>query len=185
MDHFSISFFKKDLFIYFWLHWVFTAALRLSLVVLSGGYSLLRCTGFSLQWLLLFRSTGSRHVSFSSYGMRAQQMWLMGSRAQAQQLWCMGLVAPRHVGSFRTRARTHVPFIGRQILNHCATREVPYFLIWTSLLPLFIGLAQASQCLAREAEIILEKTVAQVTKQERTQGIIQVRIKLPLCRFRL
>ena len=37
----------------------------------------------------------------------------------------MGLVAPRHVGSSRTRARTHVPCIGRQILNHCATREVP------------------------------------------------------------
>ena len=35
----------------------------------------------------------------------------------------MGLVAPRHVGSSQTRARTHVPCIGRQILNHCATRE--------------------------------------------------------------
>ena len=36
----------------------------------------------------------------------------------------MGLVAPWHVGSSRTRARTHVPCIGRRILNHCATREV-------------------------------------------------------------
>ena len=43
--------------------------------------------------------------------------------AQAQQLWPMGLVAPRHVGSSHTRARTCVPCIGRQILNHCATRE--------------------------------------------------------------
>ena len=34
-------------------------------------------------------------------------------------------VAPRHVGSSQTRARTHVPCIGRQILNHCATREAP------------------------------------------------------------
>ena len=42
----------------------------------------------------------------------------------AQQLWRMGLVTPRHVGSSRTRSRTHVPCIGRQILNHCATREV-------------------------------------------------------------
>ena len=42
----------------------------------------------------------------------------------------MGLVAPRHVGSSRTRARTSVPCIGRRILIHCATREVPihYFL---------------------------------------------------------
>ena len=36
----------------------------------------------------------------------------------------MGLVAPRHVGPSRTRARTRVPCIGRRILNHCATREV-------------------------------------------------------------
>ena len=37
----------------------------------------------------------------------------------------MSLVALQHVGSSRTRAQTHVPCIGRQILNHCATREVP------------------------------------------------------------
>ena len=40
--------------------------------------------------------------------------------AQAQQLWLTGLVAPRHVGSSQTRARTCVPCISRQILNHCA-----------------------------------------------------------------
>ena len=45
--------------------------------------------------------------------------------AQAQQLWLTGPVAPRHVGSSQTRARTRVPCIGRQILNHCATREAP------------------------------------------------------------
>ena len=36
----------------------------------------------------------------------------------------MALVAPRHVGSSRTRAWTCVPCIGRRILNHCATKEV-------------------------------------------------------------
>ena len=41
-------------------------------------------------------------------------------------MWRTGLVAPWHVGSSWTRARTRVPCIGRQILNHCATREVPY-----------------------------------------------------------
>ena len=46
--------------------------------------------------------------------------------AQAQQSWLTGVVAPRHVGSSQTRARTHVPCIGRQTLNHCATREAPY-----------------------------------------------------------
>ena len=43
--------------------------------------------------------------------------------AQAQQLWLTGPAAPWHVGSSQTRARTRVPFIGRQILNHSATRE--------------------------------------------------------------
>ena len=118
-------FFFMNLFIYFWLHWVFVAAHSLSLVVASGGYSSLWCTGFSLQWLLLLRSTGSRLAGFSSCGMRAQQLWLAGPRAQTQQLWCMGLVASRHVGSSWTRARTCVPCIDRQILNHCTTREVP------------------------------------------------------------
>ena len=45
---------------------------RLSLVVVSRGYSLLRCTGFSLRWLLLLWTTGSRHTGFSRCGMRAQ-----------------------------------------------------------------------------------------------------------------
>ena len=42
-----------------------------------------------------------------------------------QQLWYTGLVVPRHMGSTRTRDRTRVPCIGRRILNHCTTREVP------------------------------------------------------------
>ena len=47
----------------------------------------------------------------------------------------MGLVAPQDVGSSRTRARTHVPSIGRRIPNHCATREVPIFSLseWQSV----------------------------------------------------
>ena len=56
------------LFIYFWLHWVFIVARRLSLVAVSRGYSLLQCTGFPLRWLLLLRNTGSRHAGFSSCG---------------------------------------------------------------------------------------------------------------------
>ena len=60
------------LFIYFWLHWVFVAAHGLSLVVASGDYSLLRCMGFSLRWLQLLWSTGSRRVGFSSCGTWAQ-----------------------------------------------------------------------------------------------------------------
>ena len=40
-------------------------------------------------------------------------------------LGARGLVALWHVGSSRTRAWSRVPCIGRWILNHCATREVP------------------------------------------------------------
>ena len=43
------------------------------------------------------------------------------------KLWLMGLVAPRHVGSSQTRARTRVPCIGKQILSHCTTREAPKY----------------------------------------------------------
>ena len=38
-------------------------------------------------------------------------------------MWRTGLVAPWHVRSSWIGAQTRVPCIGRQILNHCATRE--------------------------------------------------------------
>ena len=47
----------------------------------------------------------------------------------------MGPVAPRHVGSSQTRARTRVPCISRQILNHCATREAKPPILSTYFLP--------------------------------------------------
>ena len=34
------------------------------------------------------------------------------------------------MGSSQTRARTRVPCIGRQILNHCATREAQIWIFW-------------------------------------------------------
>ena len=60
------------LFIYFWLCWVFITARRLSLVAVSKVYSLLRCAGFSLWWLLLLQSMGSGRAGFSSCGTQAQ-----------------------------------------------------------------------------------------------------------------
>ena len=48
---------------------------------------------------------------------------------------CTGLVAPRHAGSSPTGDRTRVPCIGRRILNHRTTREVPGSL---SILLLFV-----------------------------------------------
>ena len=67
-----------------------------------------------------FSSCGKREPFFiaaslvAEHSLQTRRLRSCGSR---------GLVAPRHVGSSQTRARTHVPCIGRQILNHCATRE--------------------------------------------------------------
>ena len=46
----------------------------------------------------------------------------------------MGSVAPWHVGSSQTRDWTRVCCIGRQILNHCTTREVPIFCYWIQII---------------------------------------------------
>ena len=114
-----------SLFIYFWLCWVFVAARRLSLVAASGGHTLLRCGGFSC------------------CRARALGAWasvLAACRLSSCGTWALGLVGFSSCGSRAqllrgmwdlpwTRARTHVPCIGRRILNHCATREVPGFLL--------------------------------------------------------
>ena len=71
--------FKKNfvcLFVYFWLHWVFIAKWRPSLVSVSRSCSLLGCTGFSLWWLLLLQSMGSRHKGFSSCSSQTHELGL-------------------------------------------------------------------------------------------------------------
>ena len=101
---FFLTFFFLIYLFYLWLCWVFVSVRGLSLVAASGGHSSSRCVGLSL------------YRGLSCCGAQAPD-------AQAQQLWLTGLVAPRHVGSSQTRARTRVLCISRQILNHCATRE--------------------------------------------------------------
>ena len=113
------GFLKINLFIYFWLHWVFLAVSRLSLVAVSRGYSSLWCTGFSLwcaglslRWLLLLRTTGPRRAGFSSCGMRALERRLSSCGAQAELLRSMwdlpgpGLepMSPALAGGFPTTA---------------------------------------------------------------------------------
>ena len=132
----SIALCSQALFFFFKFIYLFLAALGLCCcsrafsewgATLRCGAQASHCGGFSCcgAWGLECR--------LSSCGTWAQQLWLMGSRAQAQQLWRTGLVAPWHVGSSRTRARTHVPCIGRRILNHCATREAPQALLNSQL----------------------------------------------------
>ena len=83
------------LIIYFWLCWIFVAVRGLSLVAASGSYSSLWWAGFSLRWLLLLRSTGSRCAGFSSCGMRAsvvvaRGLSSCGSRALGRRLSSCG-----------------------------------------------------------------------------------------------
>ena len=78
------------------------------------------CEGFLQLWQVgatLHRGARASHYrGLSCCGAQAPD-------AQAQQLWLTRPVAPRHVGSSQTGARTRVPCIVRQTLNHCATRE--------------------------------------------------------------
>jgi len=106
-DFFIIIF----LFFFLYLHIYFClrgSALLLrgfSLVVASGGRSLV-----VVPRLLLLQSTGSR--------------------VQAQHLWCMGMHALWHVGSSQTRDRTCVPCTERQTLIHYTVRQVerPFYI---------------------------------------------------------
>ena len=97
---------------------------------------------FSLKYLFLvvlglrcyawaFSSCGEWGL-LSSCVARASHCGEHGLQAHGlQYLQCLGLVAPWHVESSRIRDRTHVPCIGRQILMHCCTREVPGWLFVT------------------------------------------------------
>ena len=74
---------------YLWLCWVFVAAWGLSLAVASGGYSALRCSGFSLLWLLSLWSLGPRVR-------RLQWLQHVGSAVSAQGLQSIGSLAVAH-----------------------------------------------------------------------------------------
>ena len=102
-------FFLINLFIYFCLCWVFVSVRGLSPVAASRGHSSSRCAGLSLSWPLPLRSTGSRGAGS-----------VVAAHGPSRSAAC---------GIFpdQTRARTRVPCIGRQILNHCATREAQSF----------------------------------------------------------
>ena len=56
--------------------------LRLSLVVVSGDYPSLPCSGFSVWQLLLLQRTDSMHLGFSGCGVWTHLLGLPGSRAR-------------------------------------------------------------------------------------------------------
>ena len=106
------------LFVYFWLRWVIDAAHGLSLVVASGGYSV-------MMHRLVFVAASL-----------AVKLGLQGT--QAQQLMHTGLVAPQHMRSSQTRDLTGVPCFVRQILNHWTSRKVCHQDYLRALKPLLI-----------------------------------------------
>ena len=97
----SSTFFR---FIYFWLHWIFVAVSGLSLVVASGGYSLLQRNGL----LIVVACLVMKHGLCSA-----------GSVVVAHRLSCS--VAR---GIFLEQRLNLRPCIGRRILNYWTTREV-------------------------------------------------------------
>ena len=77
---------------------------ELSLVVASGGYSLLQCSGLLIMVASLVRKQG---------------LWNTGSVVVAYRLCC----SVAH-GIFLEQRLNLCPCIGRQILNYWTTREV-------------------------------------------------------------
>ena len=120
-NHWTTRKFPKFIFFIFFFLFFFLILFIYLFIFGCVGSSFL-CEGF-----LQLRQVGatlhrgaraSHHRGLSFCGAQAPD-------AQAQQLWLTGPVALRHVGSSQTRARTRVPCIGRQTLNHCATKEAP------------------------------------------------------------
>ena len=100
--------FKFYLFIYLWLCWVFVAAHGLFLVAASGGYSSLWCAGFSLRWLLLLQSTGSRRAGFSSCGSWALERRLSSCGARARLLRDMLATREAHRSVLKVHPYSHL-----------------------------------------------------------------------------
>ena len=106
------------LFIYLWLHWVFLAAHRLSLVAENRGYSIVVVCGLLIAMTSLVVEHRLLNVGASSWitGFRACGLRYCGSRALEPRLssyGAWGSVAQQHVESFQIRGQTYVSYIGR------------------------------------------------------------------------
>ena len=112
-------------FFFFWLCWVFVAARGLSLVAPSGGLLFVVVHGFLI-------TVASLAVEHGLQARRLQQLWCTGSVVVARGLQSAGSVVVVYglscsmaCGIFPDQGSNPCPRIGRWILNHCATREVP------------------------------------------------------------
>ena len=118
--------FEQKKIIYMWLHWVVVAVWTSSSCGQWGLFFTVVCG--------LLTAVASLIAGHGLYGTWAQQLQLVGSRAWVKQLWPMGLAAcSMWDSSSQTKDGTHVPCIGRWILNHWTTREVPEIFIFFKL----------------------------------------------------
>ena len=102
------------------------------------------CVQFSKELFTYFGAVLGLHCcvwAFSSCSEQRLLLWFPGSRVQTQLLWLTGVVAPRLVGSSQTRDQTHVPFIGKWILNLWTTKASPLNLLLISYCVLFFFLS--------------------------------------------
>ena len=115
---YCIYFLNYYLFI-FWLYWVFVALAGCSLVVASGGYSLVEVIGVDSlvaeRRLQVIQTSGVVAHGLSSCGSRALER---GSVVVAR-----GLSSPVACALFLDQGSNWVPCIARWILNHWTTRE--------------------------------------------------------------
>ena len=106
---------------------MFTAACGLSLIVASGGYSLVVMPVLLIAVASLvaeLRAPG--RAGFSDCSVCVLSIWgswVLQHRLSSRRAWA--LLLSGIVGSSRTRDRTCVCCIGRQIPYHCAIMEVP------------------------------------------------------------
>ena len=123
---------KKKVFIYLFIFGCAgSSLLHAGLVVMSRGYSLLWCTGFSLWCLLLLRHMGSRVFRLqycdAACGIFLGQEWNQCPlHWQVDSFFFLACQAPQSMTFSRQEYWSGLPFPspGRWILNHWITREV-------------------------------------------------------------
>ena len=89
-----------------------------SLAAARGGYSSLQCEGFSLWWLLLLRSLGSRLCGFWEF-------WHVGSSVVFPRLWSTGWTDVVHGLSCSTACGIFQNQGLKQCLLHCKVNSLP------------------------------------------------------------
>lgn len=116
---------KKKILCIYWLHWVFAAASGLFLVVESAGYSLHNgCAGLLRRFLLL-RSTGSRCVDVSSYGLVGSTVAACGLQGSVSVVAAHGLSCSVACRISLYQGSNQCPLHCEAILNHRTHRGSP------------------------------------------------------------